>query len=89
MKTTTLKINHNGFHGFSTIALRLSGNPGEIVKLSESQIRKLKTYPCGMSDCRCGESMVRACLEWGQSQAPEMILIPVSREINLRGNYPQ
>jgi len=84
-----LTINHNGFHGQSCITLRLAGKPGDVVELSESQIRKLETHPCGMTDCRCGESMIRACSDWGQSEAPKMMLIPESGEINLRGNYPQ
>jgi hypothetical protein len=87
-----ITINHNGFHGCTICTLNLAGKPGERIELTCSQIKKLSRAACGMSDCKCGESLLAACEELGPwEDAPrEFIRIPASgNEINVRGNYPQ
>ena len=87
-----LTINHNGFHGYTSRTISLSGKPGELVTLSESQTKKLSRAGCGCADCTCGESLLAACepMESGGPSEPRRIRIPADGfEINVRGNYPQ
>lgn len=89
---TKLTINYNGFHGYTSCSIVVDGNPGDRVQLSTSQVKKLKRKACGMSDCRCGESMLKACEQpepWNP-ESPVFLSIPeAGTEINVRGNYPQ
>lgn len=87
-----ITINHNGFHGYASRTILLSGKPGELVTLSESQTKKLGRAGCGCADCTCGESLLTACEppETGDPSEPRRIRIPANgREINVLGNYPQ
>ena len=87
-----ITINHNGFHGYTSRTISLSGKPGELVTLSESQAKKLNRAGCGHSDCTCGESLLAACepIETSDPSEPRQIHIPTEGcEINVRGNYPR
>ena len=87
---TKLTITHNGFHGYTTRSIVVEGNPGEEVELTDSQIRKLSRAACGCSDCKCGETLLKACSDWGLAYEPRMIQIPEEgTEIEIDGNYPQ
>ncbi len=86
---TTITIRHNGFHGITTKTIRVWGKPGDTAILSPAQIKKLDRAACGMSDCRCGETMLKALSDWGFAQEPCKIEIPKGGEIKIRGNYPQ
>ena len=81
-----VRIEHNGFHGFSYATLRLPGKAGDVVTLSPSQARKLRTAACGMDDCKCGESMIGACLE-DHPDKPLRLKIPETGVIELVGRY--
>jgi hypothetical protein len=89
---TKISITHNGFHGYTTRSLTVIGNPGDRVELSPAQIKKLSRAACGMSDCRCGESMLAACEQpepWNP-EAPVYLTIPeTGTEIEVSGNYPR
>lgn len=89
IKFMKIIITHDGFHGTSTLALKVNGKPGEIVTLSETQVQKLGKACCGMRDCKCGESMIKALSDWQESPTPNHLIVPESGEIELRGNYPQ
>ena len=85
---TKLTINHNGFHGYTARSIIVSGNPGDRVELSPAQIKKLSRAACGMSDCRCGESLIPFQPEPWTDRA--FITIPSDgTEIEVSGNYPQ
>ena len=85
-----MHITHNGFHGHTTVALIVSGKPGENVELTDSQIKKLSLAACGSSTCKCGETLIKACSDWGMTEHPCMIEIPeAGTEIEITGNYPQ
>lgn len=89
MKVT---ITHNGFHGLNARTINVEGQRGDVVELTESQVKRLKNVACGMSDCRCGESMLAACEdEPRMSFAPRFFIrIPANgADINVTGNYPQ
>jgi len=82
-----VKIEHTGFHGFSSLTLRLAGKPGDVVTLSSGQAQRLRTAACGMEDCACGESMIGACLD-GHPDKPLRLRIPTEAEaIELVGKY--
>lgn len=89
---TKLTITHNGFHGYTTRSIVVDGNPGQRVELSQAQIKKLSRAACGMSDCKCGETMLKACEQpepWNP-EAPVYLTIPeTGTEIEVNGNYPQ
>lgn len=90
---TKLTITHNGFHGYTIESIVLPGNPGDKVELSRSQIKKLARAACGMSDCRCGESILNSDIfedskPW-ERNSPIFITIPIESEIEISGNYPQ
>jgi hypothetical protein len=87
-----ITINHNGFHGYTSRAIVVSGKPGERVELTPSQIKKLARAACGCHDCSCGESLLKCCDPNYDTfeNGPRFILIPtIGNEINVRGNYPQ
>lgn len=87
-----LTITHNGFHGYTSSTLVLNGKPGEQIQLSSSQVRKLKRAACGMSDCKCGESLLDACYvpePWKDSPAVFIDIPESGNEIKIKGNYPQ
>ena len=85
-----LTITHDGFHGETSCTILVCGQPGETVVLSAGQIKKLSRAACGMSDCRCGETMLKALSDYGVSQEPCLFVIPEDgNEIQLRGSYPQ
>ena len=89
---TKIAITHNGFHGRTTISLIVSGRPGDRVRLSSSQIKKLSNSACGMSDCCCGETMLSACdgyERWDQSNIRYIVVPQLGNNINLIGFYPQ
>jgi hypothetical protein len=89
---TKITITHNGFHGYTSRALVVDGKPGEKVKLTSSQIKKLERAACGMKDCTCGESLIPRQLDaWNWMPGdPIYITIPkVGTEIEINGNYPQ
>lgn len=87
---TKITITHNGFHGYTSRALVVDGKPGEKVELSDSQIKKLSRGACGSSDCRCGETMLKALSDYGMAYEPRYLTIPeVGTEIEINGNYPQ
>jgi hypothetical protein len=85
---TKLTINHNGFHGYTTRLIIVSGNPGDRVELSQAQIKKLSRAACSSSDCRCGESMIPFQPEPWTDRA--FLTIPeIGKAIDVSGNYPQ
>lgn len=87
-----ITIKHNGFHGWSIRAINVKGQPGDVVELTESQVNRLKNAACGVSDCRCGESMLAVCEEGPRiSFEPRFFIrIPADgAEIRIAGNYPQ
>ena len=91
-----ITITHNGFHGYTSRTVELSGEPGERVELTASQIKKLSRAGCGMSDCTCGESILGALLRrdgefYDPMHSPRaFISIPEEgSEIRINGNYPQ
>lgn len=88
---TTITIRHNGFHGWTSLCLRVGGDaePGRLVRLTDYQVRRLERAACDSSDCRCGESMLGACIDWTPG-GPYYLRLPEdgSREIELRGLYP-
>ena len=89
MKVT---INHNGFHGWNARTINVDGRPGDVVELTESQVKRLKNAACGGSDCKCGESLLAACEEEPRmSHEPRFFIrIPADgSDITVTGNYPQ
>ncbi len=89
---TKLTITHNGFHGYISCSIIVSGNPGDRVELSPAQIKKLSRAACGMSDCRCGESMIAACYRpepWNPEGRTFLTIPETGTEIEVSGNYHQ
>ena len=88
-----IKIKYHGFHGLTRAVVRLPGNPqpGELVRLSRSQVRRLARAACGMADCRCGESLLAACeLRMRQDYTQYYaIQVPPTGTLEVWGNYPQ
>lgn len=87
-----ITINHNGFHGHTTRAIIVDGKPGQRAELTQSQIKKLARAACGMSDCNCGESLLKAfeLKEPWMSDSPTFFTIPdCGAEMEVKGNYPQ
>ncbi len=86
-----ITINHNGFHGLTSRTISVHGWYGDLVCLSDSQVRKLARAACGSSTCKCGESLLIACEYFGDPKHTAVYFkIPAEgNEINVRGNYPQ
>jgi len=85
-----ITIIHNGAHGYTDCSIIVQGNPGEEVKLTNSQIKKLDAAGCPCSQCTCGETLLCALSDWGLADDPHMIRIPEEgSEIKVNGNYPQ
>ena len=84
-----LTITHNGFHGYTTLSIIVTGKPGETIELTDSQIKRLSRAACGSSACKCGETLLKACSDYGMVSEPRMIQIPEDgAEIEINGNYP-
>lgn len=91
-----ITINHNGFHGHTARTIKVTGKPGERVELTPSQTKKLARAGCGLSECKCGESILDALLRIeGDFYDPihnprAYVSVPENGdEIQLTGNYPQ
>jgi len=87
-----ITINHNGFHGYTSRTLLLKGAAGERVELTCSQVKKLERAACGISACKCGETLFAACEipePWLEAAAVFLVIPTTGNEINVRGNYPQ
>ena len=86
-----VKIEHSGFHGHTTCNLNVPGTPGEQIELTRHQINRLITIPCGISDCRCGETMIAACdkvIEGAKGISRAWITLPeLGETIELGGFY--
>jgi hypothetical protein len=85
------KITHNGFHGFTSTALVIDGKPGEQVQLSASQAKKLGRAACGMTDCKCGESILNG-REFFCDHTKDVFFITLpesGNQISIKGNYAQ
>lgn len=85
MGTKLVNWDHNGFHGHITICLRVpaSASGGDEVEVSRATAKRLNNLVCGMSDCRCGESVAHEDYETGRC----MVRLPDGESV--RGNYPQ
>ena len=85
-----IKINHNGFHGYTHLTINLKGKAGDVVELTKIQRKRLGDAACGIRECRCGETLLRACLDFPNYPGdPLHIKIPTSGEIDLEGYYPR
>lgn len=84
-----IKISHNGFHGHTSAIIQVNGRPGDRVRLTPSQVARLKPMACGCSDCKCGESLLAACEDEARIDGEYWLHIPESGEIEVQGNYPQ
>ena len=87
-----ITIRHNGFHGYTDRTLNVDGKPGDVVELTASQVRRLKSAACGSSDCQCGESMLAACEEEPRMSFEPRYFLAIPDEgceISVDGNYPQ
>lgn len=83
-----LTITHNGFHGETRIKIIVDGKPGDIIDLTDSQVKRLSRAACGVADCQCGETMLRACYDWDYNYEPRLLQIPESGDkINVTGRY--
>ena len=72
-------INHNGFHGFNSVRVKVNAQPGDTVYLSEFQAAKVTKTACGIASCRCSEGV--------SVETP--LFIREDGVIDIRGNYPQ
>ena len=89
--TMTLQtIEHNGFHGLTTVRFRpigegrdpMTGKPAWLVSLRTA--RRLNAAVCGISDCLCGECLVTVVDPY--SDTPVSYVPQVTE---MRGSYPQ
>jgi hypothetical protein len=91
-KYMKLTINYNGFHGVDARTIAVEGKPGDRVKLTPSQVKKLRSAGCGVNGCQCGESFLKVAemiAPW-QKDCPAFITVPeFGTEIEVVGNYPQ
>lgn len=81
-----LTINHNGFHGTNSVAIRVDANRGKKYKLTDTQQAKLSRVVCGLASCSCGEGALNDPEDGGNMR----IFVPrEGNEIDIRGQYPQ
>jgi len=86
----TITITHNGYHGYTTVSLRVDqgAQPGDRVEVSRAVARRLNNEVCGCTDCQCGECIARPDNYPGSPDCRWWVTIPQDGE-EIRGRYPQ
>ena len=99
-----ITICHNGFHGWIRADINVKSSQIErpdyleddlvIIRLTDSQIRRLRKVACPGGDCKCGESMLTPLVGTEYNEHPTYVVYCTASELNAGqinqwGNYPQ
>ena len=89
MSTRLVRWTHNGFHGYTDLAVRVQSDalPGDVVRLTPNVAYRLEQAVCSDPQCYCGETVTMTDFA-DERHRPLLFRVPTDNTIQ-RGNYPQ